>query len=78
MMSSDKTSKEEPIMKNTAVVRRPNYAAYRRRALLRSVWSFLPNSAGTRYFMEKLLDAALAAATTLAVVVCLIFVFTVF
>ena len=65
-------------MKNTAVIRHPNYAAYRRRALLRSVWSFLPNAAGIRYYLEKLLDAALAAATTLALVVCLIFIFAVF
>jgi hypothetical protein len=65
-------------MKNTAAIRRPNYAACRHKAFLRSVWSFLPNSAGVRYHLEKLLDAALAAATTVAVVVCLIFVFTVF
>ena len=65
-------------MKNTAAVRRPNFAACRRRALLRSVWSLLPNAADARYFLEKLLDAALAAATTVAVVVCLIFIFAVF
>ena len=65
-------------MKNTAAVRRPNYAAYRHKAFLRGVWSFLPNSAGVRYHLGKLLDVTLAAATTLAVVVCLIFVFTVF
>lgn len=65
-------------MKNTAVIRRPNFAACRRRAFKRSIWSFLPNAAGARYFLEKLLDAALAAATTLAVVVILLFVFTVF
>ncbi len=65
-------------MKNTAVIRRPNYAACRRRAQNRNIWSFLPNAAGTRYYLEKLLDAALAAATTVAVMVCLIFIFTVF
>lgn len=65
-------------MKNTAAIRRPNFAACRRKALLRSVWNFLPNAASTHYFLEKLLDAALAAATTVAVVVCLIFIFTVF
>lgn len=65
-------------MKNSAVIRRTNYAACRRRAFLRSVWNFLPNAADARYYLEKLLDAALAAATTLAVVVCLIFIFTVF
>ena len=64
-------------MKHIAVFRRPNYSACRRRALLRSVRNILPNAAGMRYFLEKLLDAALAAATTLAVVVCLIFVITV-
>lgn len=65
-------------MKNTAAYRRPNYAACRRRAMLRSIWSFLPNAANAQYYLEKLLDAALAAATTVAMVVCLIFIFTVF
>lgn len=65
-------------MKHTAIIRRPNYAACRRRALMRSVRNILPNAAGIGYFLEKLLDAALAAVTTLAVVVCLIFVITVF
>lgn len=65
-------------MKNTAAIRRPNFAACRRKAFLRGVWNFLPNAAGARYFLEKFLDAALAAATTVAVVVCLIFIFTVF
>lgn len=65
-------------MKNTAVIRRPNFSACRRRAFLRSIRSFLPNAADTGYFLEKLLDAALAAATTVAVVVILLFVVTVF
>lgn len=65
-------------MKQTAVVRRPNYAACRRRAFRQTIWSFLPNAADIRYYLEKLLDAALAAAVTVAMVVCLIFIFTVF
>lgn len=64
-------------MKTTAVIRRPNYAAYRRRAKAYANASVLPNAADSRYFLEKLLDAALAAAVTVAVVVCLIFIFTV-
>ena len=65
-------------MKNNAAIRRPNYAACRRRAFLRSAWNFLPNAADLPYYLEKLLDAALAAATTIGVVVILLFVFTVF
>ena len=64
-------------MKNTAIIRRPNYAACRRRAFMRSTACILPNAAGYRYFLEKLLDAALAAATTVAVVTALIFSFLV-
>lgn len=65
-------------MKTTAAIRRPNYAAYRRRAANRVNANVVPNAAQGRYFLEKLLDAALAAATTMAVVVILLFVFTVF
>lgn len=64
-------------MKTTAVIRYPNYAASRRRAHKRSIACILPNAADSRYFLEKLLDAALAAATTLGVVVILMFSFTV-
>ena len=64
-------------MKTTALIRRPNYAASRRRAFIRANASILPNAASRRYFLEKLLDAALAAATTLGVVVILMFSFTV-
>lgn len=64
-------------MKTTAVIRRPNYAACRRRAFLRSNARFLPNAANGRYFLEKLLDAALAAATTIGIVVSLMFLFVV-
>lgn len=64
-------------MKTTALIRRPNYAACRRRAFIRSNACILPNAAGHRYFLEKLLDAALAAATTVGVVAILMFGFTV-
>ena len=37
-----------------------------------------PNSAGRRYFLEKLLDTALAAAITVAVVAILLFLFILF
>ena len=64
-------------MKATAMLRRTNYAACRRRAFNRTNANILPNAAGSRYFLEKLLDAALAAATTVAVVVALMFTFLV-
>ena len=64
-------------MKTTAVIRYPNYAACRRRAQKRSLACILPNAAQASYYLEKLLDAALAAATTLGVVVALMFTFTV-
>lgn len=64
-------------MKTTAVIRRPNYAACRRRAYVRANVNAFPNAAKARYFLEKLLDAALAAATTMGVVVILLFIFTV-
>ena len=65
-------------MKTTAVIRYPNYAASRRRAHKRAIACVLPNAAGAGYFLEKLLDAALAAATTLGVVVILMFSFLIF
>ena len=65
-------------MKATAIIRRIDYAACRRRAFRRANACFLPNAAGTRYFLEKLLDAALAAATTIGVVAALMFSFIVF
>ena len=65
-------------MKQTAAIRRPNFAASRRRAYARSNASPFPNAAGARYFLEKLLDAALAAVTTVSVVVIFVFIFTVF
>lgn len=37
-----------------------------------------PNSAGRRYFLEKLLDTVLAAAITVAVVAILLFLFILF
>lgn len=37
-----------------------------------------PNSASHRYFLEKLLDTALAAAITVAVVAILLFLFILF
>ena len=64
-------------MKTTAVIRYPNYAACRRRAQKRSLACILPNAAQARYYMEKLLDTALAAVTTLGVVVALMFSFTI-
>lgn len=65
-------------MKTTAAIRRPNYAACRRRAYVRANANPFPNAAKGRYFLEKLLDAALAAATTVGVAVTLLFMFTVF
>ncbi|MBR2889660.1 MAG: hypothetical protein IKC09_05230 [Oscillospiraceae bacterium] len=65
-------------MKNTAAIRRPNFAACRRRAYIRTNHNPFPNAARAGYFLEKVLDGALAAATTLAVVVILLFVVTVF
>ena len=65
-------------MKNTAIIRRPNYAACRRRAYIKVNSSPFPNAAKAGYFLERILDGALAAATTTAVVVILLFVFTVF
>lgn len=65
-------------MKTAALIRRHNYAAFRRRAFIRSNARPLPNAAQGRYFLEKLLDAALAAATTVGVVVALMFSFIVF
>lgn len=65
-------------MKNTAVIRRPNYAAARRRSYRRTNACAFPNAANGRYFLEKLLDAALAAVTTMGVVVIFVFIFTVF
>lgn len=65
-------------MKTTALVRYPNYEACRRRAHRRSMACVCVNAAERRYFLEKLLDAALAAVTTLGVVVILMFSFTVF
>ena len=64
-------------MKATAIIRRTNYAACRRRAFIRTNANILPNAAGGRYFLERLLDAALAAATTVGVVVALMFCFLV-
>lgn len=65
-------------MKTAALIRRHNYAAFRRRAFIRANARVLPNAAQGRYFLEKLLDAALAAATTIGVVVALMFSFIVF
>lgn len=65
-------------MKTTAAIRHTNYFACRRRAHNRSIASILPNAATGSYFLEKVLDAALAAATTLGVVVILMFSFVVF
>ena len=64
-------------MKTAAIIRRHNYAAFRRRAFIRTNAHALPNAAGHRYFLEKLLDSALAAATTIGVVVALMFSFIV-
>ena len=71
-------NKEDFPMKNTATVRRPDFAACRRRAYIQSHRCIFPNAARTGYFLERLLDGALAAATTLGLVVMVIFVFTVF
>ncbi len=65
-------------MKQSVLLRRPNYAACRRRAHVRSHVSAFPNAAGAGYFLEKLLDSALAAVTTLGVVAIFLYIFTVF
>lgn len=60
-------------MKTTAAIRRYNPSSCRRRTAANP----FPNCASTRYFLEKILDAALAAVTTLGVVVAMLFLFTV-
>ena len=65
-------------MKNIAVIRRPNFDACRRRGYRRANAYAFPNAAKGGYFLEKLLDIILAAATTVAVVVALMFMFIVF
>lgn len=64
-------------MKNIAVYRRPNYAASRRN-YRRANASPFPNAARTGYYLDRLLDAALAAASTIGVVVTLLYLFVVF
>jgi hypothetical protein len=65
-------------MKNATAIRRPDFAACRRRAYIQTHRCIFPNAAGTRYFLERLLDGVLAAATTMGLVVMVIFLFTVF
>jgi cytosine/uracil/thiamine/allantoin permease len=60
-------------MKTATAIRIPNYAARRRRCTVKALF---PNAASARYHLGKLLDAALAAATTIGVVVSLMFAFT--
>ena len=60
-------------MKTAPAIRIPNYTTRRRRSNIRALF---PNAASARYHMGKLLDAALAAATTIGVVVSLMFAFT--
>ena len=59
-------------MKTANAIRIPNYTVRHRRV----VRAAFPNAATTRYHIGRLLDAALAAATTLGVVVSLMFAFT--
>lgn len=61
-------------MKSTTAIRRPNYAAYHRRRVCRVAY---PNAAGIRYHLNRLLDVALAAATTVGLVASLLFAFMV-
>lgn len=61
-------------MKTATAIRRPNYAAYRRRRVCRTAY---PNAASVRYHLNRLLDAALAAATTVGLVASLLFAFAV-
>ena len=65
-------------MKNATAVRRPDFAACRRRAYIQTHRCDYPNAAQAGYFLERLLDGVLAAATTLGLVVMVIFMFTVF
>ena len=55
-----------------------DFAACRRRAYIQTHRYAFPNAARAGYFLERLLDGVLAAATTLGLVVMVIFVFTVF
>ena len=65
--------KEVTSMKSVNVIRRPNYAAYRRRAAARPIY---PNAASARYHLSRLLDGALAGATVLGLVASVLFSLT--
>ena len=60
-------------MKNTAIIRRPNYAACRRRAYIKVNSSPFPNAADPHYFIDKLVDGALAVVTSLGTLTILFF-----
>ena len=60
-------------MKSANVIRRPNYAAYRRRSVQRPIY---PNAASARYHLGRLLDGALAGATVLGLVASVLFSLT--
>ena len=59
-------------MKSATVIRRPNYAAYHRRRVCRVAY---PNAASIRYHLNRLLDVALAAATTVGLAASVLFAF---
>jgi hypothetical protein len=60
-------------MKSANAIRRPNYAAYRRRAAAKPIY---PNAASAHYHLGRLLDGALAGATVLGLVASVLFSLT--
>ncbi len=60
-------------MKTATAIHIPNYAARRRCRIRRAIY---PNAASANYHLSRLLDAALAAASTVGVVVSLLFAFS--
>ena len=60
-------------MKSCNAIRRPNYAAYRRRAVQRPSY---PNAASARYHLGRLMDGILAGATVLGFVASVLFSLT--
>lgn len=60
-------------MKSCNAIRRPNYAAYRRRSVQRPIY---PNAASARYHLGRLMDGILAVATVLGFVASVLFSLT--
>jgi hypothetical protein len=66
-------SKEDTTMKTATAIHIPNYAARRRCRARRAIY---PNAASAKYHLGRVLDAALAAASTVGVVVSILFAFS--